>query len=440
MRTKGTTVGSQTEQKRLIAAEQARQILSAGDVEQSLKVLLENGCSPFTGSAIQMRAMLALRKGDFKQADPLISQCVRMKPDPVSLKMAADSAFLQCRYEDAEKNYRKAIELRPESHECWHDLGVAVVSQGRVDECLQYFQKAIDLQPTRADYHHHMSLMLCLGGQEEAGWDRMQWRLNVPGVTGTFPRPELYWKGEPLEGKTLVLRTEQGWGDTIMFASYLPWLAERAKKVYVYCQRPMLEWLRHFFPMAEAWPNDAPPPLDFDYHVNLMCLPRLCPPQAYRTPKRKELAGEGIGINWFGSPTHKADHLRTVPIERFAPVAEAAGQKLYCIGYGRFEQKPPYVEYLIDGCRDWLESSRIISNLDLIITVDTATAHLGGFLGVETWLLLPYVPDFRWGMNGERTRWYESIKIYRQPKLFDWDSVFARVCQDLRARNERNLA
>lgn len=424
------------EDKRMIAAEQARGLLAMGDVEQTLKICLENGTSPFTATSFQMRAMLSLRKGQFQEAEQHVAQAIRIKPDAIAYKIAGDAAFLQCRYVDAERNYEQVIKLAPTMHEAWHDLGVAVVSQGRVRESLQYFQKAIDFVPDRADYHHHLSLMLLLDGQEAAGWDRMQWRLNVQGICGSFPHPERYWKGEPLAGKTITVRTEQGWGDTIMFASYLPWLAEQAKKVYVFCQRPMVEWISYFYPQVKAWPHDAPPPLDFDYHVNIMCLPRLTKwEESYRVPKCKELAGEGIGINWFGSPTHKADHLRTVPIERFEKIAEAAGQKLYCLGYGRFDNKPPYVDYLIDGCRDWCETSRIVRDLDLIITVDTAMAHLGGFLGVETWLLLPYVPDFRWGFaQAERTKWYESVKLYRQPKLFDWDSVFERVAEDLRRR------
>lgn len=413
---------------------QARAVLAAGDVEQSLKICLENGCSPYTGTARQMLAMLRLRKGEFADAEKLVQEAIRLTPDAISYKIAGDAAFLQCKYEEAEKNYRKTLELFPAMHETWHDLGVAVVSQGRVDDSLTYFMKSVELQPERADYHHHLSLMLLLGGQEEAGWDRMQWRLRVPGVCGTFPTPEKYWKGEPLAGKTLVVRTEQGWGDAFMFAGYLPGLARQAKRVYVFCQRALVSWFEHFHPEVVAWPNDAPPPLDYDYHVNIMCLPRLTPWETYTVPKQRTGRGDGIGVNWFGSPTHKADHLRTVPIERFEPIAEAAGQKLYCLGYGRFDAKPPFIEYLIDGCRDWLETSRIVADMDLIITVDTAIAHLGGVLGVETWLLLPYVPDFRWGMQGSRTKWYESARIYRQPKLFDWDSVFARVAEDVRAR------
>lgn len=427
-------MGSQDEQKRLAATEQAKQYLTAGDVQNSLKIILQNGCSPYTATATQMLAMVALREGNFPEADRKIAQAMRMdRKNPLGHKMAGDSAFLQCKYEDAEKHYRAAIALKGDYHEAWHDLGVAVVSQGRPEECLQYFSKSIELQPERADYHHHFSLMLLLAGQEAAGWDRMQSRLQIPGVVGSFPWPERYWKGEPLSGKTLIVRTEQGWGDAFMFASYLQWLAVEAKKVYIFCQRPLIDWFRHYFPMVETWPNDAPPP-ECDYHVCIMCLPRLVPAEAYRTPKKKDFSGEGIGINWFGSPTHKADHLRSVPIERFGALAQAAGQKLYCLGYGRFDQKPDFVDYLIDGCRDWLETSRIVADLDLVVTVDTAMAHLAGFLGVETWLLLPRSCDFRWGFSGERTKWYESMKLYRQPKVFDWDSVFAKVAEDLKNR------
>lgn len=428
-------MGSQAEQKRLVATEQAKLFLTAGDVQNSLKIILQNGCSPYTASATQMLAMVFLREGNFPEADKYIGQALKMDPkNPLSHKMAGDSAFLQLRYEDAAKNYRKATSLKPDYHEAWHDLGVAVVSQGKPQECLPFFAKSIELAPDKHDYKHHLALMLILAGQEAAGWDRMQWRLAVPGVTGTFPNPERYWKGEDLTGKTIIVRTEQGWGDTFMFASYLPWLAERAKRVIWFCQRAVLEWSRYYFPMVECWPNDAPPPVDFDYHVAIMCLPRLCPPEAYRKPKKKETAGEGIGINWFGSPTHKADHLRTVPIERFGPLAEAAGQRLYCLGYGRFDNKPDFVEYLIDGCRDWLETSRVVANLDLVVTVDTAIAHLAGFLGVDCWLLLPRVCDFRWGFTGDECRWYESVRYYRQPQVHDWDSVFARVAEDLKRR------
>ena len=410
------------------------QVLGAGDVETTLEQILEMGIHPWSQPALQMKAMMHMRKLRWKEAESILAQLMKMHPDHLAWKMKGDCAYLQCRYKEAEECYSQAISLNA-APEYVHDYGVALISQGDMERGIPQFRRACGMQPNRADFWHHLAIMLVLDGQLQEGWDLMKWRMKVPGVTSTFPRPEAYWEGQELTGKIITVRSEQGWGDTIQFARYIPELARRAKKVYFWCQRPMLEFLNAYYPMCETTPNDAPPPLDFDYHVNLMCFPRLMGLDDYRTPPTlKTGGGNGIGINWFGSPTHKADHLRTVPIERFAPIAEAAGQNLKCLGYGRFDNKPPYIDYYIDDCKDWKETADKVKALDLVITVDTAIAHLAGFMGVECWLLLPKVCDFRWGMTGERTPWYESIRIYRQPDLFDWDSVFKRVENDLRAR------
>lgn len=408
------------------------QVLGAGDVETTLEQILDMGIHPWSQPALQMKAMLYMRKTRWKEAEAIIAQLLKMHPDHLAWKMKGDCAYLQCRYKEAEESYAKAISLHA-APEYVHDYGVSIISQGDMERGIIQFRRACGMLPDRADFWHHLAIMLVLDGQLKEGWEMMKWRMKVPGVTSTFPRPDDYWEGQDLTGKTLIVRAEQGWGDTIQFARYIPGLAAKAKKVYFWCQRPMIEFLNHFFPQCETWPNDAPPPLDFDWSVNLMCFPRLMPGE-YLSPPKLQAKGSGIGVNWFGSPTHKADHLRTVPIERFEPIAKAAGQNLKCLGYGRFDNKPPYIDYFIDDCKDWKETAERVKTLDLIITVDTAMAHLGGFLGVETWLLLPYVCDFRWGLKGETTPWYDSIKIYRQTELFGWDAVFKRVEEDLRSR------
>jgi hypothetical protein len=442
MREKGKAMGLQRLREEKLEQAGVTGFLAKGDVEESFRLVLENGVSPFSVSAIQMRGMLLLRKGMWSEAEASIATALSMREDMIGWKMRGDAHFLQNRYAEAEAAYRKTLELSPDSPEVLHDLGVAIVSQGRTRDCLQYFQRAIAKAPNRADFHHHFAIMLLLDGQEKAGWDEMQWRLNVPGVTGSFPYPERYWKGEDLAGKTIVIRSEQGWGDTILFMRYFPWLTARAAKVYFYGQRAILSLVKRYYPDVVVWPHDSPVPPDFDYHLNIMCLPRLI--GDVPAPEAKKERGKGVGVCWFGSPTHKADHLRSVPIEMFGRFADAADEKLYSLGYGYFwkmnngiavgENKPDFLEYCITDKHDWLETAEFVQNLDLVITVDTAIAHLAGFLGVETWLLLPYVPDFRWGMTGERTKWYPSMKLYRQPKLFDWESVFTKAEQDLRAR------
>lgn len=435
-------MGLQGQRERKLEESGVTGFLAKGDVDESFRLVLENGVSPFSVSAVQMRGMLKMRKGEWTEAESIINTALSMREDAIGWKMRGDAHFLQNRFPEAEAAYRRALQLKPDSPEIMHDLGVAVVSQGRTGDCLQYFQQAINMAPDRADFHHHFAIMLLLDGQEKAGWDQMQWRLNVPGVCGSFPYPDKYWKGEDLAGKTIVIRSEQGWGDTIMFARYFPWLLERAKKVYFYGQRAMLSLIKDRYPGVVVWPNDAPVPVDFDYHLNVMCLPRLIG-DVPGHPK-KAGGGAGIGICWFGSPTHKADHLRSVPIEMFARFAEITDEKLWSLGYGYFwrlengvavaDNKPDFVEYCITDKHDWLETARFVETLDLVITVDTAIAHLAGFLGVETWLLLPYVPDFRWAGKEPTTKWYDSMRLYRQPALFDWNSVFEKVADDLTKR------
>lgn len=420
-------------------------VLAKGDVDESLRLILEHGVSPFSVSAVQMRGMLNLRKADWTEAEKNIATALSMREDHISWKMRGDAHYLQCRYQQAEESYRKALQLKPDQPEILHDLGVSIVAQGRFQECLQHFERALAIDPNRPDFHHHFAIMLLLAGREKEGWDEMKWRLLVPGVCGSFPYPDRYWKGEDLSGKTIVIRAEQGWGDTIQFSRYFPWFLERAKKVYFYGQRAMLSFIKAYYPDVVVVPHDGPVPIDFDHHVNIMCLPRLI--GDVPAPKKKEERGKGVGICWFGSPTHKADHLRSVPVEMFGRFADVMDEKLYSLGYGFFwkmengvavgENKPDFIEYCITDKRDWLETAEFVKGLDLVITVDTAIAHLAAFVGVETWLLLPFVPDFRWAGTAETTKWYESMRLYRQTKLFDWESVFDRVAHDLEKRYER---
>lgn len=437
-------MGIQIDREKRLEASGVREHLARGEIDESLRLVLENGVSPFSLAATQMRAMLKMRQAKYSEAEQIANTAISIRNDAISWKMKGDASYLQLNYTEAEKCYRKALEFKPDEGDILHDLGVSIVSQGRTQDCLQYFQRAIERSPNRADYRHHMAIMLILDGQEAAGWDMMQWRMNVPGVCGTFPYPHKYWKGEDVTGKIIAIRAEQGWGDALMFARYFDWFTARAAKTYFYGQRALIPLFEEHFPKITCWPNDAPVPVDIDYHVNLMCLPRLIQEQM-PAPKMREGKGEGVGVCWYGSPTHKADHLRSVPVEMFSRFAEVLDEPLHSLGYGYFwkiengvavdDNKPDFIRYCdIATAHDWGETARFVKGLDLVITVDTAIAHLAGFLGVETWLLLPYVPDFRWGMKGERTKWYESLRLYRQPELMKWEPVFERVESDLRAR------
>jgi len=409
------------------------EVLGVGDVEQSLALIVERGIKPETMEALQMKAMLCMRQRKFDEAKKVLERLLREFPgNALTMKMMGDWSYLNTEFRKAQNWYGRALEKKPNDANIVHDYAVAVAGQGHLEEAIPEFRRAIELAPQRPDFKHHLAIMLCLAGHEKEGWKMMEHRLGVPGVCGAFPRPEDYWTGQNIEGKTLVVRTEQGFGDTIMFLRYLdPIRRLKPKKVYVFCQPEMVTFVKANWPWTHAWQHKAPPPMDFDYHVNVMSLPRIFP-EGHYAPKKKKETGKGIGFNWFGSPTHKADHLRSIPINRFLDLAaEYTQDTWYCLGYGFFDKHPPNVDYLVTRCVDWQETIEAIRGLRLVVTVDTAIAHAAGFAGVPCWLLLPYVPDFRWGMTGDTTKWYQSLKLYRQPKLFDWDSVFGRIKDDL---------
>lgn len=412
----------------------AEQVLTKGNVEDALMMICDQGGFRGPNSALHLKAILYLRRGRYDEAGAAIRRLHNVAPSAATFKMLGDLAYLQTRFSEAETAYRQAHRKAPTDAEIVHDLGVSIVAQGRAEESLQWFRQACAMVPERADFHHHLAIMLVLGGHDREGWEEMEWRLQVPGVCGTYPFPDRYWNGQSLEGKTIVLRSEQGFGDTIMFARYIPGLwARGAKRIFFYCQPMMIDWIRAEYPGVEPWPSNVPPPLEIDYHVNIMSLPRHFPGEHFTRPAVAR-EGRGIGLCWFGSPTHKGDHLRTVPIERFFPLKDVTDEPWYCVAYGRFDNRPAHINYLIDESWDWKQTADKIKTLKLIITVDTAIAHLAGHHGVPCWLLLPYVPDFRWGMGpGESTPWYESVRLYRQPALMDWDSVFERVRADLAA-------
>ena len=411
-------------------------MLGAGQVEDALNEIIMRGEVPKGLQAKQMRAMLVLRRRQLDEAERMIEELCRQSQDALSFKMMGDVSFLKTNYEKAEYWYRRSNAKDPANGDVVHDLGVAIVSQGKIEESYQYFRRAIAMRPDAPQFKHHLAIMLVLGGHEREGWNLMESRMDVPGTCGGYPFPERYWHGEEVAGKHIVLRSEQGFGDTIQFMRYANRLRDMgAARITAYCQQAMCTFVEHYYPHVRAYPNVAPPPLDVDYHVNLMSLGLRFMGTYDAPPQIDDPTRDGIGICWFGSPTHLADHLRTVPIERFATLAEAHPEEKWVIAaYGRFEKEmPANFEYYIDDCRDWLETAKKIERLKLVITVDTAIGHLAASLGVPTWLLLPYVPDFRWGFKqSTRTPWYDAMRLYRQPKLFDWDSVFERVAVDLK--------
>jgi len=396
--------------------------------------------------------------------------------------------------------YRQALQLQPDHALACYNLGTSLKDQGHLDEAVACFQRALALKPgfpeghvnlgrtwwlkgdfhqaeaayrhaiaCRADFanaHLNLSILLLLLGRYEEGWHEYEWRWRAPAYMHRlrqFSAPP--WDGRLAPGKMILIHAEQGFGDTLQFARYLPLVRahSRAARVVLECHPalvPLLDPLRGAdFDIVALGHTDATLP-PFDLHLPLLSLPlalqRFAPvpmsapylhaDSSLRAPWRERLdpgAALRVGVAWAGSPTHLDDHRRSIAPEKLAPLLRVPGIQFVSLQIEPHGPLPPTLAAagVLDFTADianFSDSAALLAELDLIISVDTAVAHLAGALGRPVWTLLPFVPDWRWGLESETTPWYSTMRLFRQPAAEDWDAVILRVIEDLsRATTER---
>lgn len=355
----------------------------------------------------------------------------------------------------AEPPLREAVRLMPTSPEARNNLGVLLVQTARWDEAIAEYHAAIAARPDYAEAHLNLALAYLACGDYERGWQEYEWR----GKTRSARPPQIdapRWDGTPRPGGTILICAEQGLGDTIHFVRYAALVRQRCQTVVLDCQQPVEALVRSCPGVDQI--RQGPPPQP-DAWVPMMSLPGLLgmpptaalPPVPYLQPPaeriaywRDELAaipGCKVGIAWQGSPFHKGDRLRSVPLERFAPLAALPGIQLISL------QKSPGIEQLTERAgsewnilnlgartgRGLEDAAAVMVHLDLLILVDTALAHAAGALGIPVWVAVPYAADWRWGREDATTIWYPTMRLFRQPHPGDWEPVFARITVELAA-------
>ncbi len=305
----------------------------------------------------------------------------------------------------------------------------------------------------RAYLEFEQGFLDLLFGRMPQGWEGHEARLRIPGLVGptrTFTQPA--WKGESFAGKTLLLCYEQGLGDTLMFIRYAPLAKALGGQVILEAQ-PSLAAVAATCPGVDrVIPRGEPLP-PFDLHASLLSLPWL-----FRTdlstlpaeipyldvptlvPHRQVLSEllaltQGrtrIGLVWAGNPGHKRDGERSISASTLAPLGALPGVTWFSFQLGRTDVPPlPNMISLAPLLGDFSDTAYALSGMDLVITVDTALAHLAGAIGIPTLLLLTFQPDWRWMLDREDSPWYPSLHLYRQPRMGDWDSVIRRLVADL---------
>ena len=351
---------------------------------------------------------------------------------------------------------REARNLAPENADFATGLGQSLLSTGAVEPALALFEAVLRRIPDHLDARLGIARARLLSGDLGAAWDDYAWHRR----RGLNPSPDLRspaWDGGALEGRTLLVQAEQGMGDTIQFARYATQLAARGARVLLRCPKPLLGMMATIDGVAAVADQALPPPAH-DLHVLMMDLPArfettlaTIPGRTpYLTPSPARKAGKPgavlrVGITWAGSPNHQRDRQRSCALADFAPVFAVPGLDIVSLqaapGRAQLGESPfgPLVRDAAGRIRTFDDTAALLTELDLVITVDTALAHLAGALGRPVWTVLSFAPDWRWLLGRSDTPWYPTMRLYRQAAPRDWSGVFGTIAADL-ARAARRHA
>ena len=353
------------------------------------------------------------------------------------------------RTEEAASYHRQAIALKPDFAEAHYNLGVVLQDQARLAEALTCYDRAIALQSDSADAHWNRAISLLALGRYDEGWREHEWRWRRKEQPPRGFRQPL-WRGEPLAGRTILLHAEQGIGDTLQFVRYVPHVIACGGRVILQVQAPLLRLLSHSFADCVELISDSQPPPNFDVHSPLLSLPLAFGTTAETIPAaipylRADAAaatrwrgrigdGQGlsVGLVWAGSPQHKNDRNRSMALEHFGQLFDTAGLHWLSLQCGErsaeLTRNPRHkITDLSPLLTDFADTAAAIAELDLVVTVDTATAHLAGALGRPVFILLPFVADWRWLVDRDDSPWYPTARLFRQQSAHDWDPVLDRV-------------
>lgn len=358
----------------------------------------------------------------------------------------------EARFAEAREAYYQALALGPGAADMFLTLGGCCGEQGALEEAIVHTRACLALTPRDARAHVQLGILCLILGLADPGWRELSHRRNlVPSPMPPAP-PIPDWNGAPLEGRGILLLHEQGLGDVIHCARYVPRIAALGGKVYVDAQVPLKRLLAGHFPPGTVLERGQS--AQISTYAYMLDLPRLLgdhphgppgatayftvPPGTPRPALPAVPAGtRRIGLAWAGSTNHARDRLRSIPLEMWKPLLSTPA----CQFVSLMEQtrapdiaRAGLADRVVDlsgAMTDLLDVAAIIREMDLVLTVDTAVAHLAGAMGKPTWMLVTNPPDWRWGRAGESTAWYPSMRLFRQDRAADWAPVLARVAAAL---------
>jgi tetratricopeptide (TPR) repeat protein len=390
-------------------------------------------------------------------------QAVRADPSHIMARSNLGTTLLDLgRVNEGTRCLKEAVERSPRTPELHYNLGNAYMSQRRLESAIESFRRALALAPDMADVHWNLAQALLLTGDFANGWSEYEWRwkLATAGPRREFSMPR--WNGDRLDGRTVLVWMEQGFGDAIQFARYISWLADQGGKVVLECWPPLF----HLFGSLAGVERrilygEAPGACDVEVPLISLPLihrtrfdtipaqvPYLAADPALVEAWRHALPGDGrrrIGLSWQGNKGHVRDRERSIPLAHFRALLAQPG--IQWISLQKEDDSASVADVPAtmlplrprlasgEGIRDFADTAAIMAGLDLVVSVDSAAGHLAGALGRPAWVLLTHRPEWRWLMARSDSPWYPTMRLFRQPSVGDWGAVLDEIMAALAEAN-----
>gem|GEM_PF-131103 len=393
--------------------------------------------------------------GRFEEALASMNQAIELETNFAEAFNNRANIFVELeRFDEAYQDSLKAIQLKPNFGNAHFNHANVLFRLKRFEEAKASYHRALEIDPDQPDVRWNLALLLLLSGDLETGFRFYESRWQCVNTIAPHRANLPQWRGcEPIQGKTLLVLAEQGFGDVIQFCRFVPLLRQRGANVVFESPRVLAQLLLSLQGLKAVIIEGQALPYPIDFQVSILSLPNclgtriqtipasipyLAPSGSALSGWRQRLASERrprVGLVWSGSPTHKNDAKRSIALSfmmRYLPRG---------ISYISLQHQPRStdrealsesdIRQFEEMLSDFNQTAALISNLDLVIAVDTSVAHLAGALGVPTWVMLTDLPDWRWMINGEHSPWYPSVKLYRQDVSGDWDQVLSQLSRDL---------
>ena len=422
--------------------------------ERAIK--LEPGLAP----AFHNKANCLTHMKQFDLAEQALNRALEIEPgDEKTLNTFGNLRSNQGLEYASGAAYRLAIATNPRYAPLYTNLANIYMNLGRAQEAVVNYERGLVLEPKNPGVRYNLALAYLREGNYRLGWRAYESRWKFHDLS-TKPRDfkQPQWAGEDITGKRILVWCEQGTGDSFQFCRYVPFVARRGGIVYFEVQHRLQRIMATVEGVSMICTRGLPLP-DFDLHVPLMSLPAIFKTEVNTVPlnipyvsawkwevvnvrKRWQQTGFRIGLSWAGNPKYKRDLVRSFSLREFAPLASIPGVTLFSLQFGpaaRQIEKYADVVQVVDAsstAKSFADTAALVDTLDLVICSDSSPAHLAAAMGKRVWLLLAYLPDWRWMAEGETTPWYPNMRLFRQTSPGDW----AGVMRDVKAALEERLA